>query len=636
MKDHIREIMGLPYKTIYSYWQHYWDHCIEMLSDVDNVSFRIVGPRMLLSDLVDELEGHGLSNQDNISYFKTQIGCLDKKDKVFNELCHSAVACLLKRLDDKVNRDSCIILCRDILNTLVVKRYFSLLVDWLARTIDETYVSEYDSRKRINEVTHLVIAEYVSEGFVLDEIRKYNANIPGVAIVEGGDVVAAPDEFDGLKMSDYSSIEEYYTAVGECIKYRDIYKCLNVLKYHYYEDARDAYFIVRLNGLKGVIDDYIGDINIYSPKKKKYVTGQLSFSEIETVSSNYDYVNAAIPIHFISIERAKEYAKTRLEEVLDILMLTYRTKIPVTMATNIYAVVADGNEISMSVSNRGNDPMMASRDEMMRYLDSLDLADVNEDGFKFMSDKHKLMEVGQGALKRRLKNAAHWYSKAITADKDVDTLLYSWFAVEGLLKLDCNTQIELLDNVSNINSLKAIQKFVTSIICKRFFSNYLRAEYRFFLYRTNQNDNYFDISEDVIVKAGLNLTAGDHYRDADFFNAIPDMLDCINDDIIKDRLYELQVFYQDQNGLKNKAKQINEDLLMIYRLRNMIVHNAALSCVNIAFYAHVARYIAQQVIWYVIDKVDGDKTIDEIVLSAKLNYEVFLANFDAELKKLIN
>ena len=88
MKDHIREIMGLPYKTIYSYWQHYWDHCIEMLSDVDNVSFRIVGPRMLLSDLVDELEGHGLSNQDNISYFKTQIGCLDKKDKVFNELCH--------------------------------------------------------------------------------------------------------------------------------------------------------------------------------------------------------------------------------------------------------------------------------------------------------------------------------------------------------------------------------------------------------------------------------------------------------------------------------------------------------------------------------------------------------------------
>ena len=68
----------------------------------------------------------------------------------------------------------------------------------------------------------------------------------------------------------------------------------------------------------------------------------------------------------------------------------------------------------------------------------------------------------------------------------------------------------------------------------------------------------------------------------------------------------------------------------------MIVHNAALSCVNIAFYAHVARYIAQQVIWYVIDKVDGDKTIDEIVLSAKLNYEVFLANFDAELKKLIN
>lgn len=634
MQDHIREILGLPYKSIYSYWQHYWGHCVDVLTDTDNVSFKVLGPRMLLKDLVEELNGHGLANQDNIAYFKAQIGGLDKSDKVFNQLCHSATICLLQRLGDKTNKNSSIFLCENILATLETKKYFTLLVDWLAKTIDETTNNDHESRKKINDITHLVVAEYVAEGFVLDEIKKYATDIPGVAFAEGGCMMAAPEEYDSLKVTDYVSEAEYYKAVGEHIKNRDIYKKLGVLKNHYYEEPRKAYFIVRLNGLKGQINDNIGDINIYSPKIRQYIIGNFSLSNIEDVTIGRDYVNAAIPIDFISIERAKVYAKTKMEEVLDILMLTYRTKVPVTVATNIYAVVINGNEVSMSVSNRGDDPQMASRDEMMRYLDALDLNDVEEDGFKFLSDKHQILVSCSETLNIRLKNAAHWYTKAVSSDRDENTLLYSWFAIEGLLKVNVNTQAEMLDNAKNTNTLMVIQEFVTSIIGKRYFYNYLRSEYRFFLYRTNQNDNYFDIKEEIISKAGLNLSVGDTYRDSDFLNAILDMIDCVNDDIIKDRLSELESFYQDDSGLKNKSKQLNEDLLMIYRLRNMIVHNAALSCINIAFYAHVARYIAQQVIWYIIDKAGGEKTIDEIVLGAKLEYQVFLANFNEELKKL--
>ena len=589
---------------------------------------------MLLKDLLEELEGHGLSNQDIISYFKVQIGQLDKDDVVFHSLCHPMAACLLHRLSGKVNKDSSILLCRKILNTLVVKRYFTLLVDWLAKTIDETTENNVDSRKKINEVTHLVIAEYIAEGFVLDEIKKYTTDIPGIAIAEGGIVVAAPPEYESLKHTDYPSEVEYYEAISDWIKKRDVYKCLDVLKYHYYDAPTNAFFIVRLNGLKGQIDDYIGDINIYSPKKKRYITGEYSLSDIESVVQDRDYVNAAIPIDFSSIERAKEYAKKKLEEVLDLLMLTYRTKLPVTVATNLYAVVSDGNEIGMSVSNRGNDPTMASRDEMMRYLDALDLNDVKGEGFKFLTNKHEVLEFGRSGLRIRLKNAAHWYTKAIAAEKDVDVLLYSWFAIEGLLKVDGKTQAEMVDNANDANLLKVVQEFVTSILGKQYFYGYLREMYVDFLYKTNQCNNYYDVSKDVISKAGLNLKTGDHYRDGDFLNEIPTMIDCINDDIVKDKLSVLQNFYQNDGGIREYARQIRNDLLMIYRLRNMIVHNAALSCVNIAFFAREAMFIALRVIWYVIEKAEKDKSIEEIVLGAKVDYQVFLANFDEELKKL--
>lgn len=624
----------MPYKNIYSYWQHYWNHCIDTLTDKNNVSFRIVGPRMLLIDLVDELDGHGMANQDNISYFRAEICRMDKSDEVFCQLCHPIIACLLQRLGDKINRDSCILLCKKAIDTLVEKRYFSLIVDWLAKTIDETANNDFESRQRINDITHLVIAEYVAAGFMLSEIKKYATDIPEVAIAQGGFVMAAPEEYDTLKVSEFTSKEDYYNAIGEYLRNRDVYKCLKVLKYHYDEPPRKAFFIVRLNGLKGKINDYIGDINIYSPKVHKYINGDFAFTDIEKVSVERDYVNAAIPIDFISIEQAKEHGKIKLEGVLDLIMLTYRTKDPVTMATNLCSVVVEGNEIGMSVSVRGNDPMMASRDEMMRYLDALDLTDVNEEGFKFMSDKLKVLEEIRSALSIRLKNAAHWYAKAISADKDVDALLYSWFAIEGLLKVDNNTKFEVLDNDKDANSLKVIQEFVASVICKQYFHAYLRGTYRDFLFKTNQCNNYYDVAEEVKKKAGLNLKNRDYYRDGDFLNAMPDLIDCINDDIVRDTLTIMKEFYQDDKGIRNKANQIKDDLLMIYRLRNMIAHNAAISCVNIAFYAHEAIYIAQQVIWYVIDNVSGEKTIEEIILGAKLDYQVFLTNYDEELNNL--
>lgn len=631
--------MGLPYKNLLSYWQHYWSHCLEKLADKDNVSFKMLGPRMLMQDIIDEIEGHGLSNPDNIDYFKRQIGELDKKDEVFRYLCHPMVACLLQRLGDKTNRDSSILLCKKILNRLAVKRYFTLLVDWLAEAIDNTAESNYESRKKINEITHLVISEFIAEGFVPDEIKRYATDIPGVAIAEGEVVLVAPTEFDSLKAADFESEEEYYKAVYERIKNRNAHQSLEVLKYYYYITPREAFFIVRLNGLKGQIDDHIGDINIYSPKVKRYIKDGHSLSKVEEVTEDRDSVNAAIPIDFTSIEQAKVYARAKLEEVLDIMTLTYRTQAPITIATNRYSVVADGEEISMSVSVKGNDPQLFDRDEMMRYFDALDLTELKGDGFKFLTDKHEVVEMGQGVLRRRLKNAARWYSKAIAADKEVDVLLYSWFAIEGLLKVGNQTQTEMADKNKDVNSLNVIQEFVTSIICKSYFQSYLRETYKIFLYHTNLNgmyNNYYDLKDDVIDKAGLNLKAGDHYKDGAFLSAVTDLTACINDDIVRDELAEMQAFYQSDEGIKAKASHIKDDLLMIYRLRNMIVHNAALSSVNISFYAREAIYIAQRVIRYVIDHIGGNKTIEEIVLGAKLNYQVFMQNFEEELNKLKN
>lgn len=77
---------------------------------------------------------------------------------------------------------------------------------------------------------------------------------------------------------------------------------------------------------------------------------------------------------------------------------------------------------------------------------------------------------------------------------------------------------------------------------------------------TIENDNYCDISSDVMSKAALDLKDGDYYRDGNFLNAILDMIKCINDDIAKDELAELREFFQNENGLKIKASILREGL----------------------------------------------------------------------------
>ena len=512
MEEHLRNIMGLPYKSLYSYWQHYWSHCIDLLSDRDNVSFKIEGPRMLLKDMVAELEGHGLANQLNVSYFRMKISELDKTDVIFKKLCHPIISCLLPKLQDRNNTNSCVILCEKALNELHVKHYFTLLVDWLSETISTAKNNTFETRKAINFITHLIIAEYVSEGFVLEEIKKYATNIPDVAIAAGGEVLAAPSNYKGMKESDFENKEDYYKKIHEYLENRNVRECLEVLKEQFYADPVEAFFLVRLIGLKGLINDYIGDINIYSPKLKQYITSEYQFSDIEKISGDQNVVNAAIPLNYLSLEQAKVNAKAKLEEVIDILMLTYRTKTPIKIANNIFAVVSNGREISMSVSMRGNDPQMASKNDMIRYLDSLDLTELKDGGFKFITEKHNILVSDQSVLKRRLKNAAHWYSKAVSSDKNEDTLLYCWFAIEGLLKIDAHTETEIMENSKEATILNVIQKFASSIICRNYFHSNLRDIYNRFLFYTNQLHNYYDIPDEIIEKAGLKLTQLFHFE----------------------------------------------------------------------------------------------------------------------------
>ena len=102
---------------------------------------------------------------------------------------------------------------------------FDDFVDFLCNHSDVNI----DIKEKIRLYTQLIIAEFVIKGYDLKDIHSlaYNTN---VIRVQGGEIIAAPDKYFEISRSQYSSDQEYYTAVTARINQRSIKEILFFIK----------------------------------------------------------------------------------------------------------------------------------------------------------------------------------------------------------------------------------------------------------------------------------------------------------------------------------------------------------------------------------------------------------------------
>ncbi len=124
----------------------------------------------------------------------------------------------------------------------------------------------------------------------------------------------------------------------------------------------------------------------------------------------------------------------------------------------------------------------------------------------------------------------------------------------------------------------------------RFYS-YAMETYSYLIRTTQDYNNYFGFSDELIKKANLDVKAGDKYYVSTFFACLPQICDEIKDKMYKEELSELQNFYSDKSIIKEFMNKVSEDVTLIYRLRNLIAHNATYSFFQTKLYAHKANFL---------------------------------------------
>ena len=616
--------------TPLEYYQIYWDEYISDLLDSSNSEVMMQSPRMVIHEILSEITYHQFKNKENVSYYKKKLGEWLKNDRVFNELFKQDIILSFSFFDSQHS-----LMLKELFKGVLIRfnteRYFEKVFLDFVDFMETRPLLTYDNKKKINAYVNLIIAEFKSEGFALEDIKNIPSQIDNVAITTDGHVVSAPNSFYELQYSDYETKEKYYEAIEERIKKRTIAECLQGIIDKFYCTPQEGYMLIRLTGLKGNIDTTIDDVHIYSPKNHKYIT-EKGFSDIEDLT-DMDYLNAAVPIDNVGLFSSISYAKSKLVSVLEILSLTYDTKVKIDYGRGNFVVVINGKESGFHDSVDSDDERYHDRAHFYKYAMSFDAKEIEDDRDEIVKH-YEAVHYPYSETTIKLSNAVHWCYKAKNAATDEERLLNSWFALEGMMKIS-DEVMHSLPIKKEDGVMKVVQYIAKATLSIRKFHNYWIEAYAKALYSIQDELLSFNLSEDLKKRAGLNLNPGDKYDTKSFFACISELEEAVSHQLYKNELHEVADYYSSKNGFEDYAHQIENDVLIIYRLRNLIAHNAVIPSESLILYSRKAYMICRYIIRYFIDHKTNKKiTIENMILDASIRYLRFLSSIEEKIHEL--
>lgn len=165
------------------------------------------------------------------------------------------------------------------------------------------------------------------------------------------------------------------------------------------------------------------------------------------------------------------------------------------------------------------------------------------------------------------------------------------------------------------------------------FYTYAFNYYSYIIRSTTYHDNYFDIPSDIIEKANLYHKERGIMIISQFFNHLNEIKDNVNSEILKFELEELNEFYRSVDKQKTYISEIKNDLLLIYRLRNLISHNATYSRTQTKLYGYKARVLCGNLIQAVRHHCQKYSiSVDDALVRLHTDHLQFMATIEQRMK----
>lgn len=623
MNDRIKEILDYPTDTPLKFWLKYWDHRIKELCDLDDYGIQLNSPHFLLSEIISEIEHNDFANKDNRSLFKELLGRILKLDCAFSELYKVETGVALK------NWDNSPLVVKTILEKILLSmnehHYLNQIVDKLQCILEIEQKLNENIKNEICLYTDLFIQELVCLGVNIEDVSSLIKE-DTVLMAEGCNVIICEDSFYELQRKDFASEEEYHKAVSVRYKFRSAKEYISNILTHFHKEAKNGHVILRLLGVKGSISYHFQDVHLYSIDMATYLPKEC-LNEIEKPDS-YQYVNVAVKVKHKFLNTSINYARQRAESLLDYLSFNIRSKDKLSISKQFAAIVVDGQVCGSHHSVEDDVNHMRQHIDLMAF----DLTSYGDNINVWLKEFTENSDISNNTFKE-ISKSTHWYIKAKCATKFEDKLLYSWIALESILKVSNSIRVNINPKDSSIINVAKV--ICSSVMARNKFYSYANNMYTHLVMTTQQFNNYYGFTSKTIESAKLNIQPGDKIELTKFFVELPRLIAEINDEIFKRDLIALQSFYEDKKCIIDFKSLVSDDVTLIYRLRNMIVHNAVCPEFIIKLYAYKAQFISGsliQAVRYHYNKHGMD--IGNTLLKIYSEYQILESNISSEIKRL--
>lgn len=624
------------------YWVDLWEDLIENF-DNDSYGLNLINPNLLIMDIIDEIRFNRLKNSGNKNFFLTKMGKMLKSDPIIKKFFKSDFTLIIKELNSNRPPEYLLQLCENISELFKEGLYFNQSCDFLKDLLINSTWNQEDE-ENISLISQNLIVEFILIGYSLNTIK----NLPSNLFDKYSTIGAEDDELLVTKIplnlksedfqagGDFNKID-YNEAVINEIASLSISDRIERLKFYYDDQPSEGYAILKVEGLKGDVDLKIGNVNFYKPKiVDKIETDDFNINKLKYFinEKSSSFINAAVKINYRDLEYAKLLAVESIDKSLDILRVQIHSELPFKIDSDKLIIVDEnGKKVGGSYSY-GNMPQFK---EINSYnLERFKVIFSDEDDY-FSNIEQMLSDnkTKKSFLTDKLIYSLHWYRKAFESNNLEDKLLNYWIVIENLVTFDSQIGNLVLPSNKNENKFSLVEELVPPIEIIDFIKRISKDLYYYLQVLTNNSQTNSEETRHLLELPKENIEACFLQPHIDiikvdmkeFIKNIPPLINLVPNKIIKDKIVFADKFYSDNefayHEIIERLEQTKHDLLLIYRYRNLIVHNARFDNTILPYYIEKAERFAGNILGTILYEyvMDNTKTHKKILLSKKVNIE---------------
>ncbi|OCW74131.1 HEPN domain-containing protein [Elizabethkingia anophelis] len=588
-----------------SYWKDLWEN---LISDFLKKSYglNLYNLHLLIEDIILEIEEN--NNSEIRKYLKSKFDDYYANDIVLNKYFQSDFKLLRTILH--TNKNNLILeVSKHLERKFKQGAYFNGNIDELKNILLDNSVINKEFIYKINILTQNLIIEFIKKGYALKDIKKFSAQILDSYQITSHDnkdmlitqfphnVSLSKHTINGVLDSEKRNAE--IISIIDNISNNDR---IDKLKSFFYKEPEDVHYIFVVEGLKGNINLSLSNVTFYSPEKLRFATEDPTSVENMQKESRNKFIQASVKVKYLSPESSLASALTTLKKVTDLLHCFYNTKSKIEINPSLYIIIQNGHILHKS---------WTVNEEIMKFRYSLDINRYKENIEELNNYSYIFNEESRTTSK--LSNAIHWYSKAENSSRQEDKILNYWIAIENLF----NSEYEVLKDdllEKNTSKLGLIQLIISSNQIPSFVYDYGWEAYDHYtdIARNKYSFNQIELSDELIEKA--NLITGDEETISleKFINSLQEIKENEKNQFWSERLTSLIAFYKNSSEtikkVEEQTKLIEEDILMIYRFRNLIVHNAHFDNALLPYYIWKIREYSGNLIRGLLHLHKNDKS----------------------------